>query len=257
MLLVLAVFVLFLVACGGGGAEPTATSPGASPSPSGTKPSTEQSPAQPPGGTQIKDEAVAFGTEDGITIRGHLYSVPGPTRRVVVFAHEYPKDQRAWQGFAHQLVAPGVAALTFDFRGYGETGGSKDAAKIDLDLDAAVRFLKSRDYPLVYVVGASMGGTAALKVAARQDLAGVVSVSAPTNFMGLDARQDVASVSERKLFIASRGDGDAPAAVTFFMQSAPDPKQSQLFDGSAHGSELLQGASAGAFERLVIDFVSN
>jgi esterase/lipase len=204
----------------------------------------------------VTDEPIAFGTDDGVTIKGHLYSTPGPKRRVVVFAHEYPKDQKAWQGFAREITSPGVSAVTFDFRGYGETGGSKDVSKIDHDLEAAVRFLKSRDYPLMYVVGASMGGTATLKVAARNELAGAVLVSAPTNFMGLDARQDVSKVTEPKLFIASRGDDDAPAAVATFMQSSPEPKQSQLFDGSAHGSELLQGNNTAAFKRLVIDFVS-
>ena len=257
-----AALALSLAACDGGNNDtqgsPKVTATAPSGQASGTlTPSEGATPSATTPGGRVSDEAVAFQTDDGVTVRGHVYSSPGPQRRAVILAHMFPNDQRAWQAFAPELAAIGIAALTFDFRGYGETGGSKDAAKIDLDLDAAVRFLKSRDYPLVYLVGASMGGTAALKVAARQDLAGVVSVSAPTNFMGLDARQDVASVSERKLFIASRGDGDAPAAVTFFMQSAPDPKQSQLFDGSAHGSELLQGASAGAFERLVIDFVSN
>lgn len=174
----------------------------------------------------------------------------------MIFAHEYPKDQKAWQGFAREIAAPGITAVTFDFRGYGETGGSKDVAKADRDLEAAVRFLKSRDYPLVYVVGASMGGTATLKVAARNDLAGIVTVSAPASFMGLDARQDVSKVTEAKLFIASRGDGEASTALTSFLQNAPEPKQSQLYDGSAHASELLQGSNAAAFKRLVIDFVS-
>ena len=240
-----------LIAYGGGDDGPDGSlTPGAS----ATKPSAEASPTAPPGGA-VADEAVAFGTSDGVTIRGHLYSVPGPKQRIVIFAHDFPRDQIAWQDFARELAASGIATLTFDFRGYGETGGEKDAAKVDLDLEAAASFMESRDYPLIYVVGASFGGTAALKVAARRDFAGVVAVSAPAEFRGLDARQDVAGVGEPKLFIASRGDGYAPDAVAFFLSSAPEPKESRLFDGAAHGTELLQSGAAAAFKQALIDFV--
>ena len=69
-----------------------------------------------------------------------------------MLAHEFPKDQKAWTPFARELAARGVDALTFDFRGYGETGGTKDVAKIDRDMESAVRFIRSRDYAQVYVI---------------------------------------------------------------------------------------------------------
>ncbi len=253
-----------LVACGGGDAKPAGTTPPAAKAsqtagvttPLPTTKTGEAVTATPAGPARVADEPVAFATEDGVTLRGHLYSVPGPIRKVVVFSHMFPNDQRAWTAFAQEAAAGGSAALTYDFRGYGESGGARDASKTEQDLSAALRFIKSRDYTQVYLVGASMGGTAALKVASKQDVAGVIAVSAPDSFMGVDVRRDVANIRAPKLFVASKGDDDAPAAVTFFMQTAPEPKQSQLYDGSAHGTELLQGANAASFKKIVLDFVA-
>lgn len=252
---------MLLAACGdddGGGAG-AGDAPKVTPTPRevtviSTIPALSPTPAT--GGGRASDERVAFQTEDGVVIRGHVYTAPGPQRRAVIFAHMFTDDQRSWQPFARELAASGVATLTFDFRGYGETGGSRDVSRIDRDLAAAVLFLKSRDYPLIYLVGASMGGTAALKVAASQEVAGVVAVSAPVSFMGLSAQSDVTRVTERKAFLASRNDPEGAAqALQQFMQLAPEPKESFLFEGSAHGTALLQGATAGPFKAWISEFV--
>ena len=246
--------IALTLACGGGGksdsddAKATPTPGGAS----ATKPSTEPTTAT---SGVVTDEPVKFETADGVTISGHLYSTAGPRKKVVVLAHEFPTSQKAWTAFAKELAGRGVHALTFDFRGYGETGGSKDVAKIDRDLESAVRFIRSRDYAQVYVFGASMGGTAALKVAARLDFAGVVTLSAPTDFQGLDARTDVKNVAEPKLFVAASGDNGAPGAVDYFAKNSVGPKTTQLYDGSAHGTELLSGSTAAAVKKLLFDFL--
>ncbi len=258
------VIAVLLAACNGGNGEKTPTAETTATTAAVTRTlvtRTLETPAPstttPAGGGSAADEPVRFQTEDGVVISGHLYASAGPRRKVVVFAHEYPKDQKAWQGFAQELAASGIAALTFDFRGYGETAGSKDPTKADRDLSAAVRFIKSRDYLQVYVIGASFGGTAALKVLAKETgVTGLVTVSAPVEFMGLDARNDVASVRGAKLFLAARNDGSAAGAVGFFMQNALDPKESQVFEGSAHASDLLEGATAQPFRQAVLAFLN-
>src|SRR4051812_40896271 len=69
------------------------------------------------------DERVAITATDGVQLVGHLYGTRGPG---VVLAHMYPADQRSWTPMAEELARVGYRALTFDFRGYGESGGSKD-----------------------------------------------------------------------------------------------------------------------------------
>lgn len=252
-----------LIACGGdddgaagnGALDNTSATAAGEASPQPTTAEGKPTEVAPPVG--VTDEPVRFETSDGVTISGHLYSAAGPKRQVVVLAHEYPKDQTAWTAFANQLAAAGIDALTFDFRGYGETGGDKDVSKIDLDLEYAARFIASRDYPQVYLFGASMGGTAAIKVAARLDLAGLVTISAPDFFMGLDAREDVAAVAEPKLFVAARGDDGAPDSVDFFVEHASGPTESTIYEGSEHGTEILTGPAGPDLEEALFTFLKS
>lgn len=185
-------------------------------------------------------------TADGQTMKGHLYANAGPKRKVVILAHGASEDQSVWQPFAQELAAKGIAAVTFDFRGYGETGGAKEPSKLATDLEVAVRFLKSQDWTLVYIVGSDIGGTAALKVAVNQDLAGVATVSSvPNAGNGLDATSDIAKVVEPKLFMAGGTDMAANSAVITMSSSATDPKTTQSIAGtSAHGVALLQNETA-------------
>jgi pimeloyl-ACP methyl ester carboxylesterase len=249
---------LILASCGGGKAassKPTPTNE-TKVRPESTATLASPSPAASPTFGPVANEPVAFQTDDGVTVRGHFYASPGPRRKIAVFAHQNGSDQKSWAPLAQEMAARGVAGLTFDFRGFGETGGTRDVAKIDHDLEAAVRFVRSRDYPQIYLVGASMGGTAALKVGARQDVAGVVAVSAPVSFEGLNAEPDVTRVAAPKLLIASRNDPNGAAgALATLLAEATGPKESQLYDGTAHGTELLQGATAAAFRQRLLDFI--
>jgi pimeloyl-ACP methyl ester carboxylesterase len=249
-----------LIACGGdddgpddgAGASPDVTTAAeASPRPTAA----EDKPTEEAPQAGVTDEPVRFETPDGVTISGHLYSSAGPKQKVVVLAHEFPRDQTAWTAFAQQLAAMGIDAMTFDFRGYGETGGAFDATKLDIDLEYATRFIASRDYAQVYVIGASMGGTAAIKVAARLDVTGIVTISAPDEFMGLDAREDVALVTERKLFTAAEDDGSAPESVEFFVQNSPAPFDSNIFPGEEHGTDILSGEAGGDLEAALLAFL--
>ncbi len=254
-----AVAALLLADCGA--AEAPEAPPEASPGAVLTPPIVAGTPGQAAVGTPVN-----FVTEDNVVIKGRLYGTGGTA---VVFAHMFPNDQRAWAGFAAEVAGQGFTALTFDFRGYGETGGQKDVSRIDRDLVAAARFLDERDYERVALVGASMGGTAALKVAARDDLrdiiAGVVAVSAPESFRGLVARDDVARISVPVLFVASEGDEAAVESLESLFERAGDLKDRRLFSGSAHGTELLEGEHAAEFkftrpaddEWFAFDFLRN
>jgi pimeloyl-ACP methyl ester carboxylesterase len=244
---------LLLAACGGK-EEARPVSPTAPPVASPTL-ATPSTPAAEATATPVTGVPVSFTTEDDLTIKGRLF---GSGETAVVFAHMYPNDQQAWWGFASEVAGQGYTALTFDFRGYGETGGSKDIALIDRDLAAAVRYLRENGYQRVILVGASMGGTAALKVAARDEfeglVAGVVAVSAPQAFQGLVALDDVADIKVPMLFVASEGDGSAVDSLKAFYDSATGPKEQQVYSGDAHGTALLEGEHAAEFKALLLDF---
>jgi pimeloyl-ACP methyl ester carboxylesterase len=179
---------------------------------------------------------VRLETADGLSLRGNLF---GQGDTAVILAHMFPADQKSWSEFAKELVDEGdYTVLTFNFRGYGLSEGTKDIAKIDQDMQAALEFMESKA-DQVFLIGASMGGTAALKVASQMRVAGVATLSAPNEFRGLSATAGLDSIEGAKLFIAARQDGDAPATVRFFYNSVGEPREMELVEGGAHGTDLL------------------
>ncbi len=183
---------------------------------------------------------VVFSTADGVSIGGHVF---GSGHSGIVLSHMYPADQTSWFSTAGELAAEGYLVLTYDFRGYGESGGTKQIDQIDKDLDAAVNEIRSLGAASLALVGASMGGTASLIVAAHQPVAAVATLSAPVEFEGLSARRAVTVLTAPKLFLAAENDVGAAGAHDLYNR-APDPKEIEIFPGSDHGTALLTGSSA-------------
>ncbi|MFH1560268.1 MAG: alpha/beta hydrolase [Chloroflexota bacterium] len=202
-----------------------------------------------PGGGADK---VTFNTEDGVQLSGHLF---GSGDVGVVLSHMRPADQESWWPFARVLKDKGYRALAYDFRGYRDSQGKLDIDHTDRDVQAALDFLKSKGVSRVFLIGASMGGTASLKVASREEVAGVITLSAPPVIEGLDAREDVKAISAPKLFIAARDDKFYARSVDLFDQTAPEPKERQIVDGNAHGTDMLSGDSGPRVQGLIVDFL--
>jgi pimeloyl-ACP methyl ester carboxylesterase len=176
----------------------------------------------------------------------------------VILAHMRPADQTSWFPFATTLAASGdYTVLTFDFRGYGESTGEKEFDRVDVDLTAALRYLrKELGIEKVFLVGASLGGTAALVVAAREPVAGVISISAPSSYLQMDALSVVGSISAPKLFITSVDDIPAARSEDELWAQAGAPRQRETYEGDAHGTDLFASPSAQAFEQLLIEFLA-
>jgi pimeloyl-ACP methyl ester carboxylesterase len=183
---------------------------------------------------------VTFVTDDGVTLSGRLFGGRNSDGAGVVLAHMYPADQTSWYDYARKLADDGYMALTFDFRGYGESGGSRQIDRIDRDVAAALDELRAQGVARAVLVGASMGGTAALIVAARQPVEGVIALSAPVEFRGLSAKDAVTQVMAPKLFVGAEDDAGGPAARELGAM-ASEPKEVAVFPGSDHGTDLLQG----------------
>ena len=207
-----------VVACGGDGAPPT---------------------PQPAQGASTE----SIMTEDGLRLDARLFAVEPEEAagRLAILLHMYPADQRSWYDLARELQGEGAAsALTLDFRGYGASEGNKNVNKIDLDVRAALAFARSRGYRSVVLVGASMGGTAAIMVAAEEPVAGVITLSAPVRFRRLDAGAAVGGVDAPLAVLAARGDTSAADSLNTFVERAGlEPRHALLFEGNAHGTDML------------------
>ncbi len=175
----------------------------------------------------------------------------------VILAHERPADQTSWFAFATQLAAGGeFTVLTFNFRGYGESTGEKSFDRIDTDLMAA--YVYARDnlkLKKIFLVGASTGGTASLVVAAEVPVAGVVSISAPQQFETMDALAAVPDIDAPKLFITSKDDVPAERSLEDLVDAADEPKDQEIYDGNANGTDLFAGPHAAELERRLSDFL--
>jgi len=108
----------------------------------------------------------------------------------------------------------------------------------------------------VYLVGASMGGTAVLMAGrwVRPAVAGVVSLSGPAEFRGLDALAAVKKSRVPERFLAGRLDtGFAADAHRLMKAAVAKDKAVALYPGALHGSSLLADRKAHA---LVLRFVT-
>jgi pimeloyl-ACP methyl ester carboxylesterase len=108
----------------------------------------------------------------------------------------------------------------------------------------------------VFLVGASMGGTASLVVASRAQVAGVISISSPGQFPPLDATETVDEITAPKLFITSEGDVPQFRSQEAFWEAAREPKQQQVYEGDAHGTALFEGVHAADFKARLLDFLT-
>lgn len=173
-------------------------------------------------------------------------------------AHMFPTDQTSWFPLATSLASQGFTAFTFDFRGYGESGGTREIARIDLDLSAAIRYAVGQQAEKIVLIGASMGATAALKVAADQPVDGVVALSPPMVFRGLSSEKALPRISSPKLFLVSQKEMNVSvASVRNQFRRTPPPKQMEILPGSDHGSRLLEGEQSERTMEIIVRFLDS
>lgn len=185
--------------------------------------------------SDVHESAVRFKTSDGRTLTGRLF---GNGRVGVTLAHMYPADATSWYPAARRIAKAGYMALAFNFRGFDGSPGSKQISQAPSDVEAATRDLQRRGAQDLVFIGASMGGTASLIAAQTQEPLAVVTISAPTRFMGLDATLAATSVQRPVLLMSSRDDQEAFRSLAELERALPNP-DTKIYDGDAHGTALL------------------
>jgi alpha-beta hydrolase superfamily lysophospholipase len=111
-----------------------------------------------------------MGTYEGLS---YALWLPDTTPRGgVVVLHGAGSCKESHFDFARACRSTGLAAVTYDQRGHGDTGGQLDARLVD-DVGAVAELLPAGPLALR---GSSMGGYVALLAAARLDAAAVVAI---------------------------------------------------------------------------------
>jgi alpha-beta hydrolase superfamily lysophospholipase len=131
---------------------------------------------------------------------------------VVVMAHGLSGTRRDRLGaFAERFAAAGFAALVFDHRGFGESGGEPDLFQPERQLEdwrAAIAFARSLpgvDASRVATFGSSMGGGNALAAAAGDPTVAAAISQVPFLDIVRQAHRSSPLVTARMLAAAARG----------------------------------------------------
>jgi dienelactone hydrolase len=158
----------------------------------------------------------------------------GSGTTAVVLAHQSNGDLCQWKDYATELSTKGYRALALTMQG-----------KDDVDVLAAVSYLRAEGTKKVILVGASRGGTAAVAAAAKSTPAvdGVVDLSGPLEFRGVSAEAAAPSLTSPALFVAGEHDGSYADATTKLHDLAKKSKARSLLivpATSAHGVKLIE-----------------
>ena len=193
-------------------------------------------------------------TSDGVRLDARHFPAAG--QYLVILLHMYPADQTSWFDFATELQERGVDALTFDFRGYGASQGEKDPGVADLDVSAALALAHERGFERVVLIGASMGGTAAIVVAAAEPVDGVVALSAPAAMAELDAASVIGNVEAPITLVAANEDlSGAESLRDLAALAGLGDHDVLMMGGRAHGTELLEEPGRATVRGWLLDFL--
>ena len=207
-------------------------------------------------------QSVEFKSEDGIILAGNLY-LPTSENKIpgVILAHMYQNNKQSWDSFARKLAEQGYAALAFDLRGWGDSGGTGAVSEMYLDVMAAANFLAnfSRiDRDKITAVGASMGGMAAVIAASHTELIkGVVTICAPYSWQNTEPINYVQHISPRPLLvIAAANDAhlELRAAKMLYLK-ASKPKEWQVINTNRYGTDIFATEYGDQLSNLIFDFL--
>jgi pimeloyl-ACP methyl ester carboxylesterase len=199
--------------------------------------------------SQENFKLITYPTEDGGTIKASLFV--GKKDLVVIFAHGAVFNKESWYFLAEKLQAKGVASLSIDFRGYGnsKTGTTSNMA---LDILGAIDYLKDQGYKNISLVGGSMGGAAilnALEIKTDESLKKVVLLS-PAGSNG------ITSNSIEKLIVVSKDEG-LYAKVNAIFDASANPKATKIYLGSYHAQHMFKSNYAEELTDLIVGFLTH
>jgi pimeloyl-ACP methyl ester carboxylesterase len=202
-------------------------------------------------------QAISFSTEDGGRVCADLY---GQGTRAVVLAHGGRFNKESWRDQARALVSEGFRVLAIDFRGFGcSTGPGQadfDNAPFENDVLAAVHYLKAHGVKTVSAVGGSFGGGAAGDASIKSVPGEIDRIV----FLGAAPNLSAEKLKSRALFIVARDDGNDAGrrlpGIRAQYETAPQPKELIVLDGSAHAQFLFQTDQTARVMHEILRFLS-
>jgi pimeloyl-ACP methyl ester carboxylesterase len=206
-------------------------------------------------GCTARSGDVRFRAADGTRLVGHRF---GRGRTAIVLAHQRPGDLCQWRSYSKRLDRLGYLAFAFDLRNYGQSQrrGYRSGEGPAADVAAAVKLVRRLGARKVFLVGASLGGSAVLAAGANvaPQVDGVISVSGAADLA--NAVESVPRLRAPVLFLAGKYDVDfASEAQRLYDATASGDKTLKILLRGEHGTQLV-GSSLSA-RRLIEGFVAS
>jgi uncharacterized protein len=262
-------FVIFALLSNACASAPTAilkesTSPSPKPSQTSTDlPVTPRESAFAPGNPTaapideiVKSHEVIFETPDGAEITGELY---GSGKTAVIFS-VMGNCKPGWRQFAQLTAAQGLMALTYPWRGCIGVGAvdNEEIQKFVDDLRGAINYVRSQGAERVILAGASLGGVASARLAAESGASGLIVIASPAEIAdwGFKIESEDLNTNIPKLFItAQKDDVVSPGKSRELFDMAAEPKEWQVYPGTAHGTDLFDTENAKDVQDRILAFI--
>ena len=167
----------------------------------------------------------SFTSPDGVALRADVAAGATPDSPAVVLLHGGGQTRHSWGKAARTLAARGYGVINLDSRGHGDSGWSPDGRYslevLARDLPPLLRSLP----PRVALVGASMGGGAAM-VYVGSGLEPPVSALVLVDVV---PRMEMAGANKIREFMRAHPDGfatleEAADAISAYYPHRPRPK---------------------------------
>jgi pimeloyl-ACP methyl ester carboxylesterase len=182
--------------------------------------------------SRVVPAAASFTGSSGNRLAADVFGDAGPP---VLLLHGGGQTRHAWRTTAARLARAGMAACALDQRGHGDSDWVADGYAVgDFAADAAAvaHALAARAGARPAVIGASLGGIAALIAAGAAERAGGSAFSALV-LVDITPRVDLGGVAKIQGFMranAAEGFGsiaEAATAVAAYLPHRPRPRSHQ------------------------------
>lgn len=203
--------------------------------------------AEPPqlSSTSPVPRVIDLKSSDGTSLKATYFSAAKP-RSGVLLLHQSNRDRKSWDGVAAHFAAAGFNTLTFDLRGYGESGGNRgDFKRMPEDVDRALEFLMSQPGVDSHVIGCGgagwLGVTYCVEAARRhpQEVKSLVLMSGETGRDGLQFLHQTPQLPE--MFVFSDQDEYPPTqdAMKLLYVTASSPSKRLVHYSAAEDAPWL------------------
>lgn len=192
----------------------------------------------------ITEKFFSLSLTKGRSVNGKLYGVGNVA---IIFSNMDTNDQNEWKPIISELISDRCTGLTYDYPEHID-----DQSEI---LEEVISFARGLGAKKIVLIGASRGGVASIKVAARHvnddSIVGIIAISAPIEYEGtvFYSNDELIGIKIPKLLLNSENDGGAGDNRKMF-EIFSEPKELIFYSGDAHGTELFSNQKESVMTKI-------